>query len=632
MSFLDIAWPLAERGFRVFPLVPRQKFPLPIAGDFDHFDAATTDEGQIRTWDKQEPNANVGISPDEIFCFLETDSESELKELCADIPADVWDTTRVSSGRPDRAYYIFRQTMRTKRAGNMTATREDKDNLFEFKQHRCLVVGPGSIHPKTGLPYGVEWKRVPAMPDVLLNRLCELDGKPKAASSGTMGAETKRQTELLDRFLATYQVATTGDWFNKGKQWYRPIECPWKDAHENPNEGTSTCVVYIEGGGYGFDCKHRCASKTWKEFRAELERRFADRKFSFGSTGDVPEAVIGATLGAVAAEPPKPLADWRTHYHSFEEMEKAPPTSFLIDGFLPADAITALAAPVGQRKSLAALNVAHAVCTKEPLFDYFAVTKQPSRVLYLCPEMGLRSFTDRLRKIGLMPYVGKTLFCRTMSAEGTLGLDELTAGELDGALVVIDTAVRYLKGDENSSEHMRQFAESIFRLMRDGAVSVLLLHHSAKGTKESSELSLENAMRGSGELGAFVSSCWATRLQDPDEPYKSASFFTNVKQRDFESQPFEVTSGPDCRLHIVGDPALKTAVLKSRKGNKADKDGLDDAAETIIGANPGLSARKLKDLLAERGIERGVTWIAAAKKRFLEEHYATLQASGGKLG
>ena len=95
------------------------------------------------------------------------------------------------------------------------------------------------------------------------------------------------------------------------------------------------------------------------------------------------------------------------------------------------------------------------------MFDFFAVTEPATRVLYLCPEMGLRSFADRARKIGLMPYIGKTFFCRTMSADGTLDLAALTIEELSGAVVIIDTAVRYLKGDENSSEHMREFAESI---------------------------------------------------------------------------------------------------------------------------------------------------------------------------
>lgn len=315
------------------------------------------------------------------------------------------------------------------------------------------------------------------------------------------------------------------------------------------------------------------------------------------------------------------LEPWRKHYHTFAEMNDAPPTAFLIDGFLQLDAITALAAPVGQRKSLAALNVAHALCTGLPLFDYFAVTTRPRRVLYLCPEMGVRSFTERVRKIGLLPYAGKTLFCRTMSAEGSLSLGELTPRELDGAVVIIDTAVRYLQGDENSSEHMRQFAESIFRLMRDGAVSVLLLHHSAKGTKESSELTLENAMRGSGELGAFVSSCWATRLQNPDDPYKSASFFTNVKQRDFESKPFEATSGPDCKLHIVGVPG--EARLRNGNQNPSNRDGKEDAALQVIRDNPKLPIREVVAKLKEMGIQRGKTWVS-------DRRYEQMQADGSR--
>src|SRR5712671_2408823 len=98
MSFLDIARPLAERGFRVFPLVPQQKFPVKLSWG-DHFDAATTDVAVLEQWGKEQPRANVGLSPDENFCFLETDSETELKEACLDIPPEVWDTARVSSGR-----------------------------------------------------------------------------------------------------------------------------------------------------------------------------------------------------------------------------------------------------------------------------------------------------------------------------------------------------------------------------------------------------------------------------------------------------------------------------------------------------------------------------------------------------
>jgi P4 family phage/plasmid primase-like protien len=296
--FFEIAVALAERGFRVFPLIPRSKAPVKMSWG-DHFDAASTDMAALTQWGREVPEANVGISPDENFCFLETDDEAALRAECSHVPAEVWDTARVSA-RPNRCYYIFRQTMRTRKTGNMTVTREGQDNLFEFKQHRVYVAGPGSIHPKTGKPYGVEWRTIPAMPDVLLNRLCELYGAPKATNAESMTAETKRETEKLDAFLECYEVATTGDWFNKGKSWFRPIECPWLNDHENENQGTSTCIVYIEGGGYGFDCKHRCACKGWKDFRAEVQGHFPDRKFSFVGEDRAGKITSGGNLPIIA--------------------------------------------------------------------------------------------------------------------------------------------------------------------------------------------------------------------------------------------------------------------------------------------------------------------------------------------
>lgn len=291
MTFLERALPLAERGFRVFPLIPGKKQPVRMSTG-DHFDAATTDPEQLRLWDTQEPDANVGLSPDENFCFLETDDEAALLDACKDLPPEVFDTTRAGAN-PNRCAFYYRQTMRTRNAGNMTASREGQENLFEFKQHRMIMTGPGSIH-KNGNVYKADWKIIPAMPDVLLNRLCELYGAPKPGNTSVMSEDVTRETELLDRFLATYEVATAGDWFNKGKQWYRPIECPWADDHENTNAGTSTCVVYTEGGGYGFDCKHRCSSKEWKDFRAELERRFPERRFSFVDMG--PEVAVSVSV------------------------------------------------------------------------------------------------------------------------------------------------------------------------------------------------------------------------------------------------------------------------------------------------------------------------------------------------
>lgn len=136
-----------------------------------------------------------------------TDDDEALHEACKDLPEGIWATMRVSA-RPNRCYYVFRQTMRTRKAGNMTVKRRGATNLFEFKQFRMYVVGPGSIHPKTGGPYTANEERIiPAMPDVLLARLCELYGTPDPSAKTVMSVEAKQQTELLDAFLLVLRSA-----------------------------------------------------------------------------------------------------------------------------------------------------------------------------------------------------------------------------------------------------------------------------------------------------------------------------------------------------------------------------------------------------------------------------------------
>src|SRR6266478_3539618 len=285
-----------------------------------------------------------------------------------------------------------------------------------------------------------------------------------------------------------------------------------------------------------------------------------------------------------------PDSPWGALFHTLKETDNSPGVTFLIDRFLQREGVTAIAAPVRERKSLIALNIAHALVTGEKLFGHFEVTKQPECVIYLCPEASLGPFADRLKKI------------------------------LPGSVVFLDTAIRFLEGDENSSQDVRAFADSIFALLRGGAESVVMLHHSPKDTGDF--MTLENAMRGSGDMGAFLACCWGTKLQDPADPYKSASFLSNLKQRDFESQDFEVTCGPDCRMRIVGDPATRIVGAAPRK-NRANKDGLDAKAMELLRANPKLSTREMAQLLTESGIRRGKDWVLKTRYQLMQESGST---------
>ena len=75
---------------------------------------------------------------------------------------------------------------------------------------------------------------------------------------------------------------------------------------------------------------------------------------------------------------------------------------------------------------------------------------------------------------------------------------------------------------------MRRF-ESDPRLQPESSISdaVVLIHHSPKG--QGDRMTLETALRGSGDVGAFLASCWGTKLQDPDRPFESASFLSTSK-------------------------------------------------------------------------------------------------------
>jgi AAA domain/Primase C terminal 1 (PriCT-1) len=478
--------------------------------------------------------------------------------------------------REDRPHFYFLQTPKSKACGN-----NDLGGVFEFKQWHRYVIAEGSVRraePDAGLTYTViDPSPIIPIPDWIVDKL------PKklkvAATPGEKVGHGGRHE---------YLTGVAGKLRNSGMD---------RDALEAAlipiNDSMLTEPLPLS------DLAHIAASV---------------------SRYPVPEPEPPLIIAGTRAPKPvvrveeKVVTDWRQHFHTKDEALNAPPITFLIQDFLQCEGVTAIAAPVRERKSLIALNVTHSLLTGEKLFDHFEVVKKPARVLYLCPEVSLGPFTDRVRKIGLLDYVGDRFFYRTMSAEGHLALNDTALRDaLPGSVVILDTAIRFLEGDENSSAHIRVFADSIFALLRNGTEAVVLLHHSPKDMGDT--MTLETAMRGSGDMGAFLASCWGTRLQDPTKPYESASFLSNLKQRDFESQDFEVTCQPDCLMRIVGNPAL--TVMAPRK-NRANKDGLESKAMELLRANPKMSVRDTVSALKAAGIRRGKTWVTDKRYELMQ--------------
>jgi hypothetical protein len=562
VTFLETALDLASRGFYVFPLKPRDKWPI-VAGGFK---AATRDAEQLALWWKRTPDANIGIACGaSVKAVLDCDHGFTcLEDFIAwrdrnGLPA----TYTVRTGRrPEFAVQSYYQ------GAIPTVIGWEHDGASgDIKSEGGLVVAPPSIHPDSGEAYAVVLD-LPIAP--IPDKIKWLTAKPSKSSVDSGGGiETENRNQEMCSFIGR---------------------------------------IRKQMGVDELECLHLCRIHNDRYTKGpmpdeEVEKIVTGQYQRYPNVG--PDPVV--TIGSGKPEENK-ITDWRERYLTFEQVRDAKPVEFLIDGFLALDSITAIAAPVGQRKSLIALNVAHALCTGEPLFDYFKVVKRPSRVIYLCPEMGISSFSMRLKQIGLASHVGQTLFCQTMDVD-SIKLTDLDE-ELPGSVVIVDTLTRFVQGDQNSSEDMSRFAKVVFKLQRGGA-SVVLLHHSIKGTSNSSGLTLDSAMRGSTELAAFVTCCWATRLQDPDEPYNSPSLLVNVKQRDFESKPFEATSDKTCRMHMIGEPGQMTEIKE-----KADDDA-KAALALILTESPKAGIHKLRAELKAAGHTKGVKWVTKARAAIL---------------
>jgi hypothetical protein len=563
-SLLGVALDYVARGWHVFPCVPRNKKPLVPGG----FHAAANDETQIRAWWAKWPDANVGIATGASgLCVLDIDhglrGVDQLARLMdvAQIPA----TYAVRTGRrPEFGAQLY------------FAGSDLRSIPWKFDSYsgdiRCAtgyVMAAGSVHPSGELYEQLPGPAIPVEIPAFVRNL-KADRPELKDDEPITVARNNALTSIAGRLR---NMGLSADALELVLLQQNADRC----SPPLPEEEVKRIAAN--------------ASK-WELPRSPeiVLGRKPDRGAYPGIRGEQDDAIPRDSEGVV---------DWRSRYMTEEQYRNVTPPKFLIDGFLVKGSIAMLGGPVAQRKSIIAANVAHALCTGEPLFDYFEVSERPRRVVYLCPEMGAASFVKRIKAIGLGDHVAKTLFVQTMN-ERPAALDELR-DELPGAVVIVDTITRFLDGDESKSDDMRKFAAKVFRLVNAGA-TVVLLHHSKKGSSGN----LDDGLRGSSELAAFVDSCWITELEDTKQPYISLSKMRNVKQRDFESDPFRLKPTPGgYRLKMADAPAPEVVVASKKEA------AAREALAAILKAHPSAGINKVREALKAKGHGKGNKWVAA---------------------
>jgi hypothetical protein len=232
-------------------------------------------------------------------------------------------------------------------------------------------------------------------------------------------------------------------------------------------------------------------------------------------------------------------------FASFENYTKAPEPAFLIAGVLQDMGVTFLGSLPGHGKTWILLSIIKALLSGEPLFRYFKVLQTVPRVIYLSPEVQLGQVRIRAERMGLGQYVKDgRLLIRTLT-EGPRPdlLDPDIRMAARGAVVILDTAVRFMEGKENDSDSNRDgLGSKCFALLNAGAQTIIAAHHAPKATENANFLTLQNMLRGSGDLGAFLSGAWGLFQLDDQT---NSIYVANLKPRDQDPfAPFVIHGRP----------------------------------------------------------------------------------------
>jgi hypothetical protein len=238
--------------------------------------------------------------------------------------------------------------------------------------------------------------------------------------------------------------------------------------------------------------------------------------------------------------------EWPKLFHTYDELADTKAMSWVIRQIAQEQEITIVGGLAKHGKTWFLLSVVKALLSGEPLFGHFPVEQTSHRVLYLIPEVGLQPFKRRLVLMRLMEYVRtERLFVRTLSKGQTIALtDPRILKAAEGADVFLDTAVRFIEGDEQLSTDVKNsLSKNCMGLIAAGARSLWAAHHSPKAQRESDHMTLENMLRGSGDIGAMLSNAYGVRQLNEERNLVHVECLCG-RDLDDTIEPFQVEGRP----------------------------------------------------------------------------------------
>lgn len=615
---LDHALQLAQRGFRVFPLIENGKLPA-IQG---WPKKATTDPNQIKQWWGADPHTgwrsdrNIGVLTGGGLAVLDVDNkhgisgDESLRHLTVIDELPHTFTTK-SPGRSTHIYLIVNNEIRNSAAKIAPG--------LDVRGHHGFVVGPGSTINDGDYEIVTDSPIAPAPQwlEQVFSKARPVVDRQKADSEAAARIEldTPDAIARAKEYLVTAEPAIEGA---GGDDHAFRIACRVKDF--GVTEAT-TVVLMLEHWA------ERCVTSRAPGDFAEYISTKVQNAYAHGTS---PVGVASPQLDFEPVTLGTP-AQKGLYFELAKDMEPDSNTAALIENYLDQHAFSVIYGESNTGKTFVALDIAFHVATGR-MWATEGTTQ--GGVVYVAAEggRGIRKRIKALRThfgiaeppIAVVPcsinLLGRNADTKAL---GTLIDRAALALGMPVVLIVIDTLARAMAGgNENASEDMGAFVQAVDAIRATSQAHVMVVHHSGKDTAKGA--------RGHSSLRAATD----TELEIVDSTLQVR------KQRDGEyatARPFRLVT-VDLGVTRTGKPLTSCVVTWCGTGEEFDEVPLTpderhcyEALQTACEALPAPADGVALDAVASA---YGTLGLPAPNERTLRRWLVALETKGhaGRTG
>ena len=492
-DLLSAAVEYADQGIAIMPCVERGKKPALERTGKEHA-VATSDPYQIRQWWTRNPEYNIGIvCTANRLAVIDIDGPAGI-EWIRDNQLPMPATWTATTGNGFHYYYRWP-------AGQIIKTCRIAPKL-EIRAAGAYVVAPPSIHPD-GDTYEwaqserCDWSALPEAPAEWAAL------QPSAHHDNVVYLEGGGNTVALKRLagLAKYLAGTTkGERHSALYTIARTLGQLVASGHLTRDEIHAQLYDAAQRNGLAAEDGERNITQTIND---GIEKGISD--------GPDPEHHETAERNPCILTPPGGISEARKHLLDIDaviEAEIDNDAQWLIEPIIPAGKSAALYAPGKTGKSLLAFDLVTAAASGRSILGGEPL-EEPIHVLYVDQEMTQDDLSDRLHDLGYTqpdPVLKEHLHYSQLYPwppfDTKTGGEELLALALDlGAkLVVIDTLIRTVSGEENSADTIKNFYRHTAQPLKAAGIALLRIDHAGKD--------LTRGRRGTSAKGDDVDVVW----------------------------------------------------------------------------------------------------------------------------